>query len=59
MSRKQALETGADIRVERPHSVNGDGYKDPENGEERRGFCDHQEFGAGDPTGWLGNPERT
>jgi hypothetical protein len=27
VSRKQALETGADIRVERPHSVNGDGYR--------------------------------
>jgi hypothetical protein len=25
VSRKQALETGADIRVERLHSVNGDG----------------------------------
>jgi hypothetical protein len=29
VSRKQALETGADIRVERPHSVNGDGYRTP------------------------------
>jgi len=27
VSRKQALETGADIRVERLHSVNGDGYR--------------------------------
>jgi hypothetical protein len=27
VSRKQALETGADIRVERPHSVNGDGCR--------------------------------
>jgi hypothetical protein len=25
------------------------------NGAERRGLCDHQEFGAGDQTGWLGN----
>jgi hypothetical protein len=29
VSRKRALETGADIRVERPHSVNGDGYRTP------------------------------
>jgi hypothetical protein len=29
VSRKQALETGADIRVERLHSVNGDGYRTP------------------------------
>jgi hypothetical protein len=29
VSRKQALETGADIRVERPHSVNGDRYRTP------------------------------
>ena len=29
VSRKQALETGADIRVERLHSVNGDGCRTP------------------------------
>src|ERR1700720_2238139 len=29
VSRKQALETGADIRVEGPHSVNGGGYRTP------------------------------
>ena len=27
--------------------------QDPENGAERRGLCDHHEFGAGDQTGWL------
>ena len=27
--------------------------QDPENGAERRGLCDQQEFGAGDETGWL------
>jgi hypothetical protein len=42
------------FRVERLHSVNGDGIQDPENGAERRGLCDRQEFGAGDETGWLG-----
>jgi transposase len=29
--------------------------QDAGNGAERRGLCDHQEFGAGDQTGWLGN----
>jgi hypothetical protein len=47
VSRKQALETGADIREWRP-------IQDPKNGAERRGLCDHQQFGAGDATGWLG-----
>jgi hypothetical protein len=29
--------------------------QDPENGAERRGLCHHQQFGAGDETGWLGD----
>ena len=28
--------------------------QDRENGAERRGLCDQQEFRAGDETGWLG-----